>query len=368
MNRLYLNLSLLFLFWIQNVEGSSLFKRQWGQGGKKLNDNSNTTKLSNNNSNNNSEYKIPEWQKSLPHPLPTRRTLERIHIPLTSNTKVTVYLLGTSHVSNDSSADVRVLLNATRPDIVFLELCDQRINMLVPPPPQEDVDNSDAFPSNASFWDRVTLVRQRSGMSRSSAMGTVLLTSVQDEYAESLGVELGGEFHAAWDYCQVHRPICILGDRPLQITLLRAWESLSWWGKTKCLVALLWSSWQKPNPEELREWMQSILQGDSDVLTESMAELRKSFPSLERVILKERDAYLACKIFQTCRHLDYRENHTMVAIVGAGHGKGICQWLTDGNGQTPEQILSEIVQTKKHTAVDFLVKEVTQLPYDQKLY
>ncbi|KAI2490484.1 TraB-like protein [Fragilaria crotonensis] len=370
MNR-FLNVLLLFFLSVKNIKGSALFKRHWGQGGRqsKTRTNSlNTTKVSNNNS----EYRIPEWQKSLPHPLPTRRTLERIHIPLSSNTKVTVYLLGTSHVSNDSSADVRVLLNATRPQIVFLELCDQRINMLAPPPPPPSLDENEttknAFPSNASFWDRVQLVRQRSGMSHSSAMGTVLLTSVQDEYAESLGVELGGEFHAAWEYCQVHRPICILGDRPLQITLLRAWESLSWWGKTKCLLALLWSSWQKPNPEELREWMQSILQGDSDVLTESMAELRKSFPSLERVILKERDAYLACKIFQTCRHLDYRENHTMVAIVGAGHGKGICQWLTDGNGQTPEQILSEIVQTKKHTDVDFLVKEVTQLPYGQNLF
>ena len=357
----YFNLILLILslMLVRKCKASqSLFKRRWGgTTATKSNNAFNTTKLSN--------YTTPDWQKSLPHPLPTRRTLERIHIPLSSNTKVTVYLLGTSHVSNDSCADVRVLLNATQPQIVFLELCDQRINMLFPPPTITTAD--DGFPPNATFWDRVTMVRQQGGMSTSSAIGTVLLSQVQDDYAESLGVELGGEFRAAWDYCQIHRPICILGDRPLRITLARAWESLAWWGKTKCLVALLWSSLQKPDPEELREWMQRILLGDSDVLTESMAELRNAFPSLERVILKERDAYLACKIFQTCRHLDARENHTMVAIVGAGHGKGICQWLTDGNGQTPEQILSDIVQTKKHADVDFLVKEVTQLPYDPRM-
>lgn len=361
MNR-YCKLLLLSLSLIlaRNSDASqSLFKRHWGGTTTKKIGSTNATKLSN------YSYTTPEWQKVLPHPLPTRRTLERIHIPLTSNTKVTVYLLGTSHVSNDSCADVRVLLNATQPQIVFLELCDQRINMLMEPPSPSDTDGLPPNVTTAtSFWDRVSMVRREGKMSQSSAIGTVLLTQVQDEYAESLGVELGGEFRAAWDYCQAHRPICILGDRPLRITLLRAWESLTWWGKTKCLIALVWSSLQKPNPEELREWMQSVLLGESDVLTESMAELRKSFPSLERVILKERDAYLACKIFQTCRHLDFRENYTMVAIVGAGHGKGICQWLTDGNGQTPEQILSEIVQTKKHTSAEFLIKEVTQLPYD----
>jgi pheromone shutdown protein TraB len=343
----------LLCFVVSEAEASALFKQRWGKSRAAAKKDAKVTKISN--------YTIPEWRKAFPDPLPNRRTLERLHIPLTRDTKVTVYLLGTSHVSNDSSADVRVLLEASQPGVVFLELCDQRIPMLAPKKEEE------GFPQNFSFWDKVKSVQEGSGMSKSSAMGTVLLTQVQDDYAESLGVELGGEFRVAWDYCQTHRPICILGDRPLKITLVRAWESLSWWGKTKCMAALVWSSFQKPDPQELRDWMQSILEGDSDVLTESMVELRNSFPSLERVILKERDAYLACKIYQTCRYLDQRKNHTMVAVVGAGHGQGICQWLTDGNGQTPEQILSDIVETKNMKDVQSLVKEVTQLPYDAKL-
>jgi pheromone shutdown protein TraB len=339
-------LFLLYLTAAWRCEASSLFSRKWG-----------TRKIISTNNTIVSNYTIPDWKSILPYPLPNRRTLERINIPLTSGTKVTVFLLGTSHVSNDSSLDVRLLLQAAKPRVVFLELCDQRINMLAPS--KEEL----GFPTNASFWDRVSILQEASGMSKASAMGTVLLTQVQDDYADSLGVELGGEFRTAWEYCQNYRPICILGDRPLKITLVRAWESLSWWGKIKCMVALVWSSLQKPNPEELRAWMNSILGGDSDVLTESMAELRRYFPTLERVILKERDAYLACKIFQTCRYLNPQENHTMVAIVGAGHCKGICQWLTEGNGQTPEQILSEIISTKSENNIKSLITEVTQVPY-----
>jgi len=345
--------ALHFALLLVQAKPGALFKPKWGRpkGAKTAR---NMTRVLEN-------YTMPEWKKVLPHPLPLRRTLERILVPFANGNAVELFILGTSHVSNDSSADVRVLLESTAPDVVFLELCDQRIPMLAP-------KSLGDVPLNCTFWDRVKTVQESSGMSRGSAIGTVLLTQVQDDYADSLGVELGGEFRAAWEYCEKHNPICILGDRPLKITLCRSWESLSWWGKARCLAALIWSSFQKPDPQELREWMQNILEGDSDVLTESMAELRKSFPTLDRVILRERDAYLACKIYQTCRHLQRSRNHTMVAIVGAGHGPGIRDWLTNGNGQTPEEILRGIVETKNMKDVNSLVNDVTQLPVGNNVF
>ena len=327
-------------------------------------------KTATNQTNVSTNFTPPIWQQRLPPPLSIRKTLRRINIPLTSQAHVTVYLLGTSHVSNDSSADVQVLLNETIPNVVFLELCEQRIPMLSSKEtvdehgPGETAQQPDGFPENVTFWQKVQQIQQASGMSKGNAIGTVLLSQVQDDYAASLGVELGGEFRVAWQYCLKNRPVCILGDRPVRVTLLRAWESLSWWGKMKCLVGLVWSSLQKPDPQELRDWLKSILEGDSDLLTESMAELREAFPSLERVILKERDAYLAAKIYQTCRYLPRNRNTTMAAIVGAGHVDGICSWLTDGNGQQPEEILRGIIKTKKAIPeeTERLIHEVSQLP------
>ena len=75
----------------------------------------------------------------------------------------------------------------------------------------------------------------------------------------------------------------ILGDRPVSITLTRAWESLRVWGKIKLLVGLFISSLRKPNPEEIKEWMEKILKGDTDLMSESIAELAKHFPTLETV-------------------------------------------------------------------------------------
>jgi pheromone shutdown protein TraB len=165
-----------------------------------------------------------------------------------------------------------------------------------------------------------------------------------------------------------------LGDRPLYLTLTRAWESLGIWGKTKLVFGLLLSSLQKPNPEELKAWMQSILSDDNgDLLTESIAELAQHFPSLEEVIIQERDAYMACKLYQTCRQLlttsnNQQQRHRLVAIVGAGHVEGMCRWLTTGNHtEGPEDILSRLIQIRKGISEEdrrILVQDVMEVNHE----
>jgi pheromone shutdown protein TraB len=316
---------------------------------------------------------LPLWKRALPERLQRRSTLQLIRIPTSQNTQVQVYLLGTSHVSNDSSADVTLLLEHLKPDVVFLELCEQRVNLLTPAEENNDecVDSSNS--TDSSLWKRVQQIQQHSNMTKLSAFSTVLLTRVQHRYADSLGVELGSEFRVAYEYCiskpHGRRPLLILGDRPLQLTLLRAWEHLSWWETCKVIVSLLWSSLQKPNPDELRQWMQSILESHdtTDLLTESIHELRKHVPSLERSIITERDCYMACKLHQMSMMLPRHLNITCVAIVGAGHCEGIQQWLTNSsrsNGKSPPQLLHDLVQTKKFSQHDVasLMTHVTELP------
>ena len=375
------------------------------------NETNHTTSISNNNNNNNTT--IPEWQRAFPPPLCYKRDriFQRIRIPY-QNQMADIYLLGTAHVSNDSSADVKLLLKHLAPDVIFVELCDQRTSLMEDPPAvlqnmthrqhndDNNNNNSTALKKAPSFWDKVQEVQLASNNSKVQCMATVLLTSTQEEYAESLGVELGGEFKAAYQYWrsfpavastqkqpppQRRRPHLILGDRPLAITLARCWESLSWFGKCKVLVGLMVSSlFLKPKPEELREWIRKILEDEeADLLTKSLEDLRKHFPSLERVIIQERDAYMACKLYQLCRGMlvsavatattasntNHDDDHNrkpivIAALVGAGHLPGICAWLTTKtHPQGPEEILSNLVATKKFRDHDMshFIYDVTEL-------
>jgi len=362
---------------------------------------------------------IPAWKQQLPPVLQRKgpKTLQKINLG-----GVEIYLLGTAHVSNDSSTDVKLLLDAVEPDCIFVELCEARITLLDGDDENETLNNQqtnstavvDVGAANATavsetkqdFWEKLDNIRQSQGGSRLQALSTLLLTSVQEDYAETLGVELGGEFRAAHRYWKAKNqapsrtptgqlappnPSLVLGDRPLSLTLVRAWESLWWWPKTKVIAGLMWSSFRKPNPDEIRAWLESVLREESDVLTESLQELRQHFPSLHTTIIAERDAWLAAKLVQTCRVLTQQYLQTgvrkrVVGIVGAGHVPGIIQWLT-GNvtssplasssasiSSSPEAILLNLTSTKRwkndeivqQEMVPIWTREVTQVQRNEE--
>ena len=58
---------------------------------------------------------------------------------------------------------------------------------------------------------------------------------------------------------------------------------------------------------------------DEDTLTKAIKDMGHKFPSLVRVLIEERDLYLASSIYKATL-----EHGTVVAVVGAGHVPGIC--------------------------------------------
>lgn len=366
-------------------------------------DNSNATANTNQTSSLLVHDEIPEWKKQLPPPLchKSNKTLKRIRVPY-QNQVAEIYLLGTAHVSNDSSRDVKLLLDYLQPNVIFVELCDQRTALMEDPPQVLQNLSGSNKENKVPFFQKIQELQKSTNNSKLQCMATLLLTSTQEEYADSLGVELGGEFRVAYQYWrsfsttatknsnnqnnkqsqqqqpQQQRPHLILGDRPLAITLARCWESLSFFGKIKVLIGLLLSSFHKPSPEELRAWIQKIMEDETDLLSSSMEELRRHFPTLERVIIQERDAYMACKLYQLCRGMlvsaarqqqqapePASSNRIVIAaLVGAGHVPGISAWLTTKNHpEGPEAILDKLIATKKYANADLsaLVYELTEL-------
>lgn len=307
---------------------------------------------------------IPEWKQKLPQKLQNKgKNLQRLILG-----DVEIYLLGTAHVCNRSSDDARILLETLQPECIFVELCEARIPLLE----GEDENTVEEQSNSTGLFGKLRSIQEAQGGSRMQALSTYLLTSVQEDYAKELDVELGGEFRAAynhWSQRSPHHPFLILGDRPLHLTLYRAWESLWWFAKIKVILGLLWSCLKKPNPQEIREWIESVLAEGSDVLTESLNDLRKHFPTLHTTIIAERDAWLAAKLTQTCRALQ-GGSCRVVAIVGAGHVPGIVNWLTNStSAESPESILLRLSQTRRwkndpivqNEAIPRWVNEVSQL-------
>jgi len=110
-----------------------------------------------------------------------------------------------------------------------------------------------------------------------------------------------------------------LADRNIRITLSRTWRLMGLWTKIKLLTQFVTSVGEvdtitEKDIEEMKK---------KDVLETLLAEIGQTLPGLRRILIDERDLYLAHKIRTA-------PGKKIVAVVGAGHVPGIQRcWKDD---------------------------------------
>jgi len=210
-------------------------------------------------------------------------------------------VVGTAHISRDSVDLVRKVIEAERPDCVCLELDAQRYEALSQEQRWEDLDLRE-------------IVRKQQ---LAPLMANLILASYQHRLGLKLGVTPGSELLEAGRTAEELQIPVALCDRDIRVTLRRAWHSLAFYRKAMLVSTFVASAFESPDltEEELRRIRQK------DVLSELMAELGEAMPALKRVLIDERDAYLAQKIRES-------EGECVVAVVGAGHVQGMLAALS----------------------------------------
>lgn len=207
-----------------------------------------------------------------------------------------VVLVGTAHISRESADLVREVIERERPDRVCVELDPARLEALSQP---------DRFDS----LDLKEIIRRRQ---LATLLANLILVSYQRQLGGRLGVQPGVELlQAARTAEELGIPVSLC-DRDLRLTLRRAWAALSFWKKCQLAAGLVESLFENRSlsEEELRELRRQ------DVVTKLMDEIGAAFPAIKKVLIDERDAYLAERIRTA-------PGERLVAVVGAGHVEGI---------------------------------------------
>ena len=147
-----------------------------------------------------------------------------------------------------------------------------------------------------------------------------------------MGVKPGSEMMVAIEAAEEVRARVVLIDRDIQVTLKRALNQMSLWEKLKFASGLLGSIFSRG---EVVDDIEKIK--ESDTLSEVMEYFQKMSPKAFDVLVTERDAYMARML------LDIPSEENVVAVVGAGHQKGIKDFMNN-----PETIplLSELLKIK----------------------
>ena len=223
----------------------------------------------------------------------------------------TYILIGTAHISQESVDLVEKTIIEEQPDGVCIELDEKRYNALV----------------EKKRWQAQDLKEVIRKKQLSTLMINMLMASYQKKLGGQLGVAPGAELLAAAATAEAHDIPIFLCDRDVRVTLRRAWKSTSFLKKGYLFAALLASLFDRT---EVSEEKLSELK-KKDVLAELMDEMGDSLPDVKRVLIDERDIFLAEKIKSA-------EGKKIVAVVGAGHINGIIEHLSKDNSAALEEI------------------------------
>lgn len=207
-----------------------------------------------------------------------------------------IILIATAHVSAESVALVKQVVEEEKPDSVCIELDEDRYNNIQNPKTFEDMDIIKVIKS------------KRAGF----LMASLSLSSYQKRMAKKLDTNVGGEMIQGIESAKEVGAELVLADRNIQTTLLRIWRKLSLWEKSKLLTSFLFSG---DDTEEITsEDLQDLLQ--SDLLESAIGGIHQHFPKVGEILINERDQYLANKIKNA-------PGNKVVAVLGGAHVPGV---------------------------------------------
>jgi pheromone shutdown-related protein TraB len=214
-----------------------------------------------------------------------------------------IILIGTAHISKDSVVEVKKVIEEYKPDTVAVELCQRRYDAI----------------TKKKEWENTPITKLLKSGNAYLFLLQTFLGSIQRRLGKEYGIEPGSEMVAAINEAKKYGLKVALIDRDISITLHRAWRKMGLREKFRLtwefLKAILGYDEEELEELDLKKLM------DQDVISSLMEEFGEIAPSVTSVLINERDQYIAKKI------LDESKKGKVVAVVGAGHLKGIQEYI-----------------------------------------
>jgi pheromone shutdown-related protein TraB len=220
----------------------------------------------------------------------------------------TYYVIGTAHVSHASVAEVQSVIAHVKPDVVAVELCQQRY---------------DALTKDSAFRDLDVFKVVKEGKTL-FLLGHLALGAYQRRMGEALGIKPGAELLAAVAAGKLVGSRIELIDRNVNVTLKRTWKNIGFWKRSKLLAGLIIgedgdseAAKQQPVTQDTIEQLKN-----PNTLSEMLSEFARVLPEVKGPLIDERDQYLVSGMTDASRGAT-----SVVAVVGAAHVPGMKQWF-----------------------------------------
>ncbi|KAJ3692702.1 hypothetical protein LUZ60_011797 [Juncus effusus] len=241
-----------------------------------------------------------------------------------------IWVLGTSHLSEKSADDVAKVVRSVKPDNVVVELCRSRAGIMYASDSERNEDgpllSSNMFAlSGAKFFGAINRSINLGGQSALALR--LLLAFFSSKISSGANRPFGDEFRSARKVAEEIGAQIVLGDRPIEITLERAWKSLNFREKFT-LITSLFRGITSPSLKTTNN-SSAVEENSATSPFELYEKLSKTYPSLLQPLIHERDTYIAWSLK---RSKAVKDSKRVVGIIGKGHMNGVVYALMADQG------------------------------------
>ncbi len=210
-----------------------------------------------------------------------------------------LYLIGTSHIAKQSIREIESAFKDLHPDFCAIELDQQRYHALM--------SNMQGKPS----------IRDIPKIGLNGYLFARLGSWASKKLGKIVGVSPGSEMKKAIQLSKEHKGRLLFIDQPIHITLKRLSKALTWKEKLKFMKGLF-----MPRKQVIDFDLSTV--PNKQAIKKLVSEVKKSYPSLYKVLIEERNYYMAKKLKAIMSQFPEKK---ILAIVGAGHEDDIIDIL-----------------------------------------
>jgi pheromone shutdown-related protein TraB len=218
------------------------------------------------------------------------------------NTFQNIFIIGTSHIAKDSVAYVKEQIEKIQPDIVALELDHGRAYAL---------KHKIRRPKNLTILQSLGVM---------GFLFYIVGETIQKKLGKIVNIDPGSEMIVALETAEKETALIVLIDRNINITLKRLSKYFKKREIFKLIVDIIKGVFKK-GPIEKMDFSKLP---PEDIINEVLEQTRKRYPSLYKVLIDERDKYMAKRLYEIS---SLYPDKKIIAVTGAGHVKGILHYL-----------------------------------------
>ena len=208
-------------------------------------------------------------------------------------------IIGTSHIAQQSINDITKAFEEMKPEIVVLELDKNRLYGLI------------HGVKKVSFKDMGKL-------GFAGFIFALIGSYAQKKLGNIVGVAPGSDMLAAFRMAKKHNSQIYLVDQDVRITLKRLSKEFTFREKMRVISDIFMGIFFKKR--ELKKYginnfdLKKV--PEKRIIEKMLKAVKKRYPNLYKVLVEERNDYMASKI---ARLMYTNNNKKIVAVVGAGH-------------------------------------------------